>query len=376
MYISDEAGLQEFVDAIAGTQLLAIDTEFLRERTYYPQLCLVQLATEDASAIVDPILIHDLSPLKDILVDDRVVKIFHACSQDLEVLFDAMGCVVSPIFDTQVAAAFLGQRQQLGYGPLVEIYTGVHLAKAESLTDWSKRPLDPAQLRYAEDDVAYLPGIYHQMMDELVRKGRLGWVLPEFEALSDPRHIEHRPEDAYIHLKRSGSLTRRQLSIARELCSWREQEAAAHNVPRRWILSDEVVVECCKRAPTTQERFLRIRGTEQLSKKSVAACLAAIRRGLDADPSTYPEVHHRSRPSAEVESVIDLMYALLRIESDKVGVASQLVATRDDLVDFFEDPDSSYLMEGWRKDVVGADLKQLLEGEIGLTVKEGRIEVL
>ena len=269
-----------------------------------------------------------------------------------------------------------GQRQQLGYGPLVEIYTGVHLAKAESLTDWSKRPLDPAQLRYAEDDVAYLPGIYHQMMDELVRKGRLGWVLPEFEALSDPRHIEHRPEDAYIHLKRSGSLTRRQLSIARELCSWREQEAAAHNVPRRWILSDEVVVECCKRAPTTQERFLRIRGTEQLSKKSVAACLAAIRRGLDADPSTYPEVHHRSRPSAEVESVIDLMYALLRIKADRYGIASQVIATRDDLLEFLRHPETSPLSISWKKEVIGDDLTRLLQGEIGLTVKDGGIELL
>lgn len=376
VYISDDAGLKEFVDKIRGTSVLAIDTEFLRERTYHPKLCLVQLATADVSAIIDPLLVGDLSPLADLLADGRITKVFHACSQDLEVLFSALGCVPSPIFDTQVAAGFLGQRLQLGYGALVEAYCGVHLAKAESLTDWSRRPLDPEQLRYAEDDVRYLPGIYATMMEELVQKGRLGWVLPEFEALSDPRHLEHRPEDAYIHLKRSGALTRKQLGIAREICAWREREAASGDVPRRWVVSDEVVVECSKRMPQTPERLLRIRGTEQLSQRTIHAIISAVKRALAQDPATYPSIHRHARPSAEAEPVVDLMYALLRLKAEHEGIAPQLIATRDDLADFLDDPQGSALMSSWRRNLVGRDLERLLEGEIGLTVKEGRIEVL
>ena len=298
LFISTYEELERFCERASSSPVLAVDTEFLRERTYRPRLCLIQLATSaDDIAAVDPIAIRDLSPIARLFEDPSIVKILHACSQDLEVIDGAMGCVPSPMFDTQLAAAFLGHRMQLGYGALVESYTGVHLAKAESLTDWSRRPLDPEQLVYAEDDVRYLPGIYEQMRSELVDRDRLSMVLPEMQALLDPSHYRHDPMLAYQHLKRVSSLTRRQLAVAREACAWRERLAAKRDIPRKWVLSDEVLVEVCRRAPADEQRLRRIRGTEQLSERDSAALLHAISRGLSCPASNYPSVPRRSRPS-------------------------------------------------------------------------------
>ena len=258
----------------------------------------------------------------------------------------------------------------------MESYTGVHLAKAESLTDWSRRPLDPEQLVYAEDDVRYLPGIYEQMRSELVDRDRLSMVLPEMQALLDPSHYRHDPMLAYQHLKRVSSLTRRQLAVARETCAWREGLAAKRDIPRKWVLSDEVLVEVCRRAPADEQRLRRIRGTEQLSERDSAALLHAISRGLSCPATNYPSVPRRSRPSGEQESVVDLMYAMLRIISERSGVATQLIATRDELLDFMSGEEGASLSQGWRYELAGRQLEGLLSGSCGLTVKDGRVEIL
>lgn len=377
LFVSTPSQLAAFCERAASSKVLALDTEFLRERTYHPRLCLLQLAiSEDDIVAIDPIALRDLSPVAELLCNPAITKVIHACSQDLEVLDVALGCVPSPLFDTQVAAAFLGQRIQLGYGPLVEAYTGVHLAKAESLTDWSRRPLDAEQLRYAEDDVRYLPGIYEQMMARLVEQDRLGWVLPEMQALLEPSHYRHEPSEAFRHLKRASSLTRKQLALARELCAWRERTAASRDIPRKWVLSDEVVVELCRRAPTDDGRLRRVRGTEQLSERDAHAVLHAVGRGLACPNSQLPSVPRRSRPSQEQESVLDLMYAMLRIISERSGVAAQLIATRDDLHDFMLGREGAVLSQGWRYQLAGEPLLGLLSGSCGLTVKDGRVELL
>lgn len=375
MYISNPDELADFCDRASRCKAIAVDTEFLRERTYYPRLCLVQVGLPDEVDIIDPLLIDDLGPLAELFGDDRIVKVFHACSQDLEVLFDHLGSVPTPVFDTQVAASFLGHRTQLGYGPLVQAYTGVHLAKAEALTDWSRRPLDPEQLQYAEDDVRYLPGIYQEMLDELVRTDRLGWVERELDEVLDPRQFERRPEDAYLHLKRSKTLTRKQLGVAREVCAWREETAASRDVPRRWILSDDVVVEVCRRSPKTVDRLRRIRGMESLSAQDAAAIVEAVLQGLSCASDELPPRRHHQRPSVEAESVADLMNAVLKLKSDESGIAPQVIATRDDLLDFISGG-GGRLSRGWRYDLVGSLLERLLAGEVGLTVREGRVELL
>lgn len=376
VYLSTQSELAAFCERAASHKVLAVDTEFLREKTYYPKLCLVQVATSEEIAAVDPILIEDLSPLAALFEDDSITKVFHACTQDIEVLLDGMGCVCAPVFDTQLAAAFLGMRQQVSYGSLVEAYCGVHLAKAESLTDWSRRPLDPEQLRYAEDDVRYLPGIYDRMMSQLVERDRLSWLAPEMETLCDPARVRREPREAYLRLKRSGSLTRRQLAVAREVCAWREECAARRDIPRKWVASDEVVVEICKRTPSSVERLRRVRGTDQIPEGDARELVRAVARGVACPAAECPRVVRHARPSAETEGVIDLMYAVLRLVSEKSGVATQLIATRDDLMDFLTDRESARLATSWRWELAGHTLDRLLSGEVGLTVKEGRIELL
>ncbi len=376
MYIFEYDELCAFCERATSARILAVDTEFLRERTYYPQLCLIQVATHDESASIDPLAIDDLSPLSALLADERITKVFHACTQDLEVILHALGVVAAPVFDTQLAAAFLGLRQQVGYGALVERYTGVNLPKADSLTDWSKRPLDTEQLTYAEDDVRFLPGIYDAMMTQLVAKNRLGWLMPEMEELSDRSHFERLPEQAYLHLKRSSSLTRRQLAVAREVCAWRERRAAQRDLPRKWVVSDEILLEISKRSPKAVERLRRIRGTDSLSNRDADELVRAVRKGLTMGLDDLPALRRRERNSPEAEGAVDLMYALLRIIADRSGIAPQLIATRDDLLDLAAGRKDCRLASGWRHELAGQSLERLLAGEIGLTVKEGRVEVL
>ena len=376
MYLSTKNELEQFCQQASAAKVIAVDTEFLRERTYFPKLCLVQVAAGDNIAAIDPILIDDLTPLAELFEDPSVTKVFHACGQDLEVLLDGMGVTCAPVFDTQLAAAFLGLRQQVSYASLVESYCGVRLPKAESLTDWSRRPLDPEQLTYAEDDVRYLPGIYDRMMAELIERDRLSWVAPEMEALCDPARIKRDPREAYRRLRRAGSLTRRQLAVAREACAWREETAARRDLPRKWVASDEVIVEVCKRTPTTLDRLRRIRGTDQIGEGDARSLLAAVARGTACTADECPKMERHARPSADTESVIDLMYAVLRLISERSGVATQLIATRDDLLEFVQDRGSSSLASGWRHELAGSTLERLLAGEVGLTVRDGRIELL
>ncbi len=376
MYLSTQAELASFCERAASSRVLAVDTEFLREKTFYPKLCLVQVAAGDDIAAIDPLLIEDLSPLARLFEDPSITKVLHACSQDLEVILDGMGVVCAPVFDTQLAAAFLGMRQQVSYGSLVEAYCGVHLPKAESLTDWSRRPLDAEQLRYAEDDVRYLPGIYERMISQLVEGDRLTWVAPEMSQLCDVSRVRRDPRESYQRLRRASSLTRRQLAVAREVCAWREGVAAAHDIPRKWVVSDEVVVEVCKRAPTTVERLRRIRGTDQISESDARALVEAVVKGTACPAEQCPKVTRHPRPSAETEGVIDLMYAVLRLVSEKSGVATQLIATRDDLLEFLQNRRDSRLSRDWRWELAGKTLDQLLSGEVGLTVKNGSIELL
>ena len=376
MYISQLDELKQFYDKAKTSSILAVDTEFLREKTYHPKLCLIQMATRDEVVAIDPLAIDDLSLVKDLLEDTNITKIFHSCSQDLEVLRYALDAHVQPIFDTQVAASFLGVRHQIGYSSLVDAICKVKLAKAESLTDWSKRPLDKEQLRYAEDDVLYLPEVYDKLLGALISKNRLGWFTPEMESLVSDDESQANPREAYKKVKRINSLTSSQLAIAREVCEWREITAQKRNVPRKWILSDEILIEIAKRAPQTAERLKRIRGIQALSSQNIHLILKAVERGLACPDDEKPKTFKRAKSSVETESVVDLMYAVLRIVSDREGIAGSMLANREDLIGFAQNPRTSRLGSGWRYDVLGSKLEQLLEGNIGLTVKDGRIEFL
>lgn len=377
MYISTYEELSAFCERAARFNAIAVDTEFLRERTYHPRLCLVQVATPDECVVIDVIAIDNLAPLAILMRDEGTVKVFHACSQDMEVLNYTLGALPAPIFDTQIAAAFLGERMQTSYNGMVHAFCGVTLPKSESLTDWSRRPLTPEQIEYALDDVRYLIKAYDVIMERLDESGRASWVLDEIKPLTDRSHYVVDRRVAFKRVKRVNSLTRRQLAVARELAAWREARAEYSNIPRKWLMSDEVLIALSKRPPHDAASLRRVRGTEQLSDTDVAGALSVIARGESCPADKYPFIARTHKPaSPELESVIDLMYALIRLVGERSGVATAMIASRDDLVDYVDHPQESPLREGWRFELVGTLIDDLLNGDIGLTVKDRALEIL
>lgn len=377
MYIANQNELVSFTDRAKKSSVLAIDTEFLREKTYYARLCLLQLATDTETAIVDPFSVDDLGVLAPLLEDRSTVKLFHAGSQDLEILYREIGVLPKPVFDTQIAAALLGHTQQLGYASLVYAECGVQLKKIDSFTDWSRRPLSQSQLAYAADDVVYLPKLYQTMHAALEEKGRIHWLDQDFEALSDPSRYEVNEQERYRRLKRVSQLSRRQLSAAREVAAWREIEAQRRDVPRKWIVTDEQIVEACKREARTIDELFMVRGlNERLGTKDARTVVALIGKGLDAPKDTWPETDRSSRNERNVDAELDLMTALVRLRAKENGVAFPTLASHDDLARVARGyTDGIDLLRGWRRTIVGAELLELLAGNLSLSLERGQIKV-
>lgn len=377
MYVSTQDELKTLLDMIKGAPVLAIDTEFHSEKTYYSKLCLIQFGTDEVNAIIDPLAIKDLTPLADILTDPNTVKVFHAGNQDLEILNRATGVVPNPLFDTQVAAGLLGHPQQLGYGALVKAMCDVQLAKADSFTDWTRRPLSKNQIEYAKADVLYLPGIYRTMIEKLEKAGRLEWLKRDFDHMTDPHTYKIDPEEMWRKVRRISSLTRRQLAIVRVVAAWRERTAQKRNLPRKWVVSDEMVVEIARRVPSTVESLCEVRGIgEHLSQSSMEEIVVLIEEALKTDPETWPKVGRRGKSHGDSEGAVDLMLALLHLRAKENGVAMQFLGSREDMVKVVNgDGDDIPIMEGWRRELVGDELLQLLEGKLCLSVEDGALKV-
>ena len=377
MYIDNQETLEAFVERARASSVLAIDTEFLREKTYYARLCLLQLATDDEVAIVDPFAVNDLHVLVPLLADRDIVKLFHAGGQDLEILYREVGMLPEPIFDTQVAAALLGHTQQIGYGALVHSVCGVNLKKVDSYTDWSRRPLSDSQLEYAADDVVYLPGIYREMCAMLDARGRREWLAPDFAELSDPARYEADPRQRFRRLKRVSSLSRRQLSAAREVAAWREEEAARRDVPRKWVITDEQIVEACKREARSIDELFMVRGMrEKLPTRDARTVAALLRKGLDEPQDRWPVLDRASKSEPNVDAQLDLMEAVVRLRARENGIAMQTLASRDDLArlarGYTEEVD---VLRGWRRAMVGEELLDLLAGRLALSLGEEGLRV-
>jgi len=369
-YIANQENLEAFARRAASSSVLAIDTEFLREKTYYANLCLLQLATDTEVAVVDPFAVDDLKVLVPLLEDPAIVKLLHAAGQDLEIIYRELGVLPSPVFDTQVAATLLGHTQQIGYGPLVHNLCGVSLKKSDSFTDWSRRPLSPSQLDYAADDVIYLPKMYRIMCERLEAKGRLSWLDNDFAALSDPSNYVSDAATRFKRLKRVGQLSRRQLSAAREVACWRELMAQERDLPRKWVLTDEQVVEACRRESRTIDDLFMVRGVrERLGTRDARAVVAALVRGLDAPPEQWPELDKSLKSEPNVDAELDLMEALVRLRARENDIAMQTLASHGELArvarGYRDDID---VLKGWRRAIIGDELLDLLAGKISLSL--------
>jgi len=375
VYVTDTATLKELVATLRTSNAVAIDTEFMRERTYYARLCLIQLGNDDIQAIVDPLVCEDLSPLCDLLTDESVVKIFHAGSQDLEIFYRVCGQATTPVFDTQVAATLAGFPQQVGYGALVKEVLGVVLDKGDTYTDWARRPLSDTQVAYALNDVRYLPEVHRRLTAELEREGRTQWLRADFARLEAPETYMAIPEEQWRRVKRISSLNRRQLAVAREVAAWREREAQRRDVPKRWILGDESIVEIARRAPVTPAEVGAIRGVSDKAGKGAQKGIAeAVKLGLEVPDDQLPTLTKKRRPQGDVDGAVDLMVAIVRARARERGVAMPLLASREDLERLAcGEREASPLLEGWRKTMVGEELVRLLDGELSLRISDSNL---
>ena len=378
MLIDNDSQLKAFVKRCCTSPYMAIDTEFLREKTYYARLCLIQVAIEGEVAIIDPFAIKDITLLNDALTSPDVVKIFHASSQDIEILYHETGVVPRPVFDTQVAAALLGKSQQASYSSLVSSYCSVNLPKKDSFTDWSQRPLKDSQIRYAADDVVYLPQIYYDMVEVLNEKNRLHWLDEAFEEISSPEKYEIKPEERYRKLRRVNQLNAQQMAAAREFAAWRELKAQKINVPRKWIVSDEQIVEACRREARTIDELFMVRGMrESLRAEDARQAVACIKKGLSCPKEQLPQVHEKPKNEHNVDIVVDLMNAVVHLRARENHIAPQTLAPQAELMKLARGHDDECeLLKGWRYKVIGKELKELLKGKFSLRIADGNLEII
>jgi ribonuclease D len=374
-YVDSAQDLADLCRQLAGSKWLAIDTEFHREKTYYPELCLIQIANDDVIACVDPLAIDDLTPLLDLFYRDDTTLVFHAARQDLELFFLLRDSLPPHVFDTQLAATVLGYGDQIGYGNLVRQCLSVELDKAHARTDWRQRPLSPEQIDYAADDVRYLRQLYHLLTDKLQQSGRSDWLKEDFAALSSPATYQEAPDSSWQRIKGSGRLKGKQLAILQKLGAWREQRAISHNLPRRWVLKDDVMLDLAKLAPTSPQALKKIRGLDQRDvDRHGKALLQAIEAGKATDKSDWPVIKRPTPLSNQQEAVTDALMALLRKSCDEQNITPAAVATRKDIEALIRG-ESSSVLQGWRHEIVGHQLEKFLDGELSLSASPDKLEV-
>lgn len=380
--ITTTEALAEYCEAARSGPYVTLDTEFLRERTYYSKLCLVQIALsgDGEAVLVDPVKGGDglsLEPLYDLFRDTSVVKVFHAARQDLEIFFHDANVFPEPLFDTQVAAMVCGFGEQAGYETLVRKITRGTVDKSSRFTDWSRRPLSEAQMAYAIADVTHLRGIYEHLAAELERSGRTPWVEEELAVLTDPDTYRIVPEEAWRRVK-TRSNSARFLAVVKELARFRETYAQQRNVPRNRVLKDDALLELASTKPRTHQELSKSRLIMREARKGAVAeaILAAIETGLNTRPEDCPKPDTRREKLQVNPALADLLRVLLKAKSEAAGVAQKLIATAADLDTIAAGRRDAAALKGWRHEVFGADALRLCEGEIALAAKGSDVVVV
>ena len=371
LLISTTEALESAIQQARQQPWVALDTEFMREQTYFPQLCLVQIAAGSTLFLIDPLALEDLSALGELLADASTLKVLHAADQDVEVLLHATGQMPVPLFDTQLAAMLLGHGEQIGYAPAVQRVLGTQLGKTHQRTDWSRRPLDAQELAYAADDVRYLSPLYESLQGSLQSLGREQWLAGDFARLTDASRYSVQPQDAWRKLKGLNKLRPREQQLAGRLAAWREARAIERNRPRRWILKDDVLLDIARRKPGTAEDLQRIRGLPERMAKQPEELLGIVREApsLPAEPL----IQAADRLDPALKPVVDLLTAQLQAASLTSGIAASALATRRDLEALASGERNLPLLEGWRREAAGASLLALLEGGATLQVQDHQV---
>ena len=372
------AALEDACSRLAELPFVTVDTEFMRETTYYSKLCLIQMAGPGSEGVlVDPLAPEiDLAPFFRLMADERVVKVFHSARQDLEIIWTQGNVIPTLLFDTQIAAMVCGYGDSVSYEQLANDLAKARIDKSSRFTDWSRRPLSEAQISYALSDVIHLMPVYEALRDELERTGRTGWLEDEMKILTSPETYRNDPDRAWMRL--AGRMRKpREIAVLIEVAAWREREAQTRDVPRARVMKDEAVIDVAVSAPRSAEALGRLRsipnGFER--SRSAADILEAVERGLARDPATVP-VPARSRQRAGGGAVVELLKVLLKAVAEQERVAPKVIATVDDLEAIAEHNDADVAaLVGWRRKLFGEKALDLKAGRLGLSVNGGRIVV-
>jgi ribonuclease D len=367
----------ELADAcarLASHRFVTVDTEFLRETTYYPLLCVAQLACSDESIVVDALASGlDLKPLFELMANENVLKVFHAARQDVEICWHMAGLIPKPIFDTQVAAMVLGYGDSISYEQLVQRITGDQLDKSSRFTDWSRRPLSDAQIAYAASDVTHLRDVFLALDSDLHRRGRAEWVGEEMEILTSPDTYRAEPDHAWKRLK-TRVRKPKDLAVLIEVAAWREREAQARDVPRGRVLKDDTLADIATQAPTSLERLGQLRSLPKGFERSRWGqdVVDAVKRGLERDSKTLPALERqRSNGSG---AIVELLKVLLRMTSEQNAVAAKVIATVDDLEAIAANDKADVpALHGWRREMFGDKALALKRGKLSLSIEKGRV---
>ncbi len=373
--IKTTAELTSVCARLAKHPVITVDTEFLRETTYYPLLCVVQLASADEAIVIDALAEGiDLDPFFALMSNESVLKVFHAARQDIEIIWHQAGIIPHPVFDTQVAAMVLGHGDSIAYDALVERVTGHRPDKTHRFTDWSRRPLTRDQLEYALADVTHLRDVFAALDADLKKRGRSDWVSEEMEVLTSPRTYDFHPERAWERLK-TRVRKPKDLAILMEVAAWREQEAQSRNIPRSRVLKDDAVGDIAIHAPSSPERLATLRSLPKGFEKSRwgADIVAAVERGLARDPRTLPKIE-KPRNNSNGAATVELLKVLLRMTSERHAVASKVIATVDDLERIVADDEADVgALHGWRRELFGEAALALKHGKLALAIERGRV---
>jgi ribonuclease D len=360
---------------LARYPFVTVDTEFLRETTYYPLLCVAQIASADEAVVIDTLAPGlDLQPFFDLMVNEHVLKVFHAARQDIEIVWHMASRIPHPIFDTQVAAMVLGYGDSISYDQLVQRITGDSLDKSNRFTDWSRRPLSNAQLAYAISDVTHLRDVYLALAADLAQRGRSDWVGEEMEILTSPDTYRAEPENAWQRLK-TRVRKPKELAVLVEIAAWREREAQTRDLPRGRVLRDDVLGDIAIQAPTSLERLSHVRSLPKGFERSRWGqdVIDTVQRGLARDPKTLPPLD-RPKPVNANGATVELLKVLLRMTSEEYGVAAKIMATVDDLEQIAGDDDAEVpAMRGWRRELFGEKALALKHGRLTLSIERGRV---
>ncbi|MCK5667752.1 MAG: ribonuclease D [Gammaproteobacteria bacterium] len=375
--IENEEDLVKFCEQLKGSPWLAVDTEFERTQTYFPELCLLQVANADIAAIIDPIAIADLDPFFEVLYDKSITKVFHSGHQDLEIFFNLKGSVPTPIFDTQIAAPLLGYAEQIGYAKLVHKLSGVELGKAFTRSDWKQRPLKQGQLEYAINDVTYLGIAYVQFVEKLEKLNRLAWLEKDFSEMTNPDRYQPDPEHIWKKIREAKKLKGKKLAVLQKLAAWREITAREKNRPRNWLIRDDAIVDMAQLLPEDLNALTKIKGLQgKFVKNHGVELLKIIHSAMELSPEPLANIRQSEKLTGQQEAMVDALSVIVRLQAQIHEMNPTALASKKELQAFVQNQDESILQSGWRKPLIGDALAEFMSGNQSISLINNKLSIV